>query len=78
MRKLLLFIPLLILTTFSSCLDTKGAKDNTNPHIERFYFNEHKNISGIENVTFIVDTIAGLIYNEDSVSLNCDFSKVVP
>lgn len=76
MRKLLLFIPLLCM--FSSCLDDKNIKENTNPHIERFYFNEHDHISGIEDIVFIVDTIAGEIYNEDSVSMNCDFSKVVP
>ena len=78
MKRLIFFIPLLFLISFSSCLDNNNIKENTNPHIERFYFNEHTKISGIENVTFIVDTIAGLIYNEDSVSMNCDFSRVVP
>lgn len=78
MRKFLLFIPLLVSIAFSSCNNTESVKNNTNPHLERFYFNEHDKISGIEDVIFTVDTIAGLIYNEDSVSLNCDFSKVVP
>ena len=78
MKKIIFFIPLLFLISFSSCLETNNIKENTNPHIEQFYFNEHKKISGIENVTFIVDTIAGIIYNEDSVSINCDFSRVVP
>lgn len=78
MRKLLLFIPLLFLFAISSCTKSENLKSNTNPHLERFYFNEHRKISGIENVEFVVDTISGLIYNVDSVSLNCDFSKVVP
>ena len=76
MKKFLLFIPLLCM--FSSCLDNTNTKENTNPHIERFYFNEHDKISGIGNIVFIVDTIAGEIYNEDSVAMNCDFSRVVP
>ncbi len=78
MKKILFFITLLSIFSFTSCLNDENIAENTNPYIERFYFNEHDKISGIENITFIIDSIAGLIYNEDSASINCDFSKVVP
>ena len=78
MRKfILLFIPLLLISTLSSCLND-SVTSNTNPHIEDFYFDVHTHIVGLDNVVFTVDTITCEIYNEDSVSFNCDFSKVLP
>jgi hypothetical protein len=75
--KKLLFIPILFVLILSAC-KKDNLKNNTNPHIEHFYFNEHNKIKGIETIKFTVDTIAGLIYNEDSASFNCNFSRVLP
>lgn len=77
MRKLLLFIPILLISTLSSCLDN-STTSNTNPHIEDLYFDVHSHIVGLDNVVFTVDTILCEIYNEDSVSFKCDFTKVLP
>ena len=75
--KKILFIPFILLLILTSC-KKDSLKNYTNPHIESFYFNEHDKIENIEDLSFTVDTIAGIIYNEDSASYNCDFSKVVP
>ena len=75
--KRLLFIPLLLVLILSAC-KKNDISSYTNPHIERFYFNEHSKIKGIENLTFTIDTISGLIINKDSAAFNCNFSKVVP
>lgn len=75
--KKVLFIPFILLLILTSC-NKDSLKNYTNPHIENFYFNEHDRIESIENLSFTVDTIAGIIYNEDSASYNCDFSRVVP
>lgn len=79
MKRLLLLLPILFLLSIVSCVNDKTSTTySTNPHIEEFYFNEHVKIAGIENVIFTVDTIACVIYNEDSVSFNCDLSRVLP
>lgn len=75
--KRLSFISLLLIILLSSC-NKDRITNYSNPHIEEFYFNEHKKITGIENIRFTIDTIACVIYNEDSASYNCDFSKVLP
>ena len=79
MKKILLFLPILLLLSAVSCVNDKtSTTHSTNPHIEEFYFNEHAKIAGIEDVKFTVDTIACVIYNEDSVSFGCDLSRVLP
>lgn len=75
--KKLLSITLLLSIILSACTED-NTSNYSNPHIEDFYFDRHEKIDGIENLKFTVDTIAGLIYNEDSASYNCDFSRVLP
>lgn len=77
MKRLLLFLPILLCLSISSCTED-NTSSYTNPHIEEFYFNEHKRISGIEDVKFTIDTVACLIYNEDSISYGCDLSRLLP
>lgn len=77
MKRLLLFLPILLCLSISSCTED-NTSSFTNPHIEEFYFNEHKRISGIEDVKFTIDTVACLIYNEDSISYGCDLSRLLP
>ncbi|MBR2369092.1 MAG: hypothetical protein IKA83_02940 [Paludibacteraceae bacterium] len=78
MKRLLLFyLPILLCLSISSCTE-ENISSYTNPHIEEFYFNEHKRISGIEDVKFTIDTVACLIFNEDSISYGCDLSKLLP
>jgi hypothetical protein len=77
MKKILLFIPILLATIFSAC-KKDDVKNYSNPHIENFYFDKHAKISGIENIQFTVDTFTCVIFNEDSASYNCDFSRVLP
>ena len=77
MRKILLFVPILLIAILSACVkDT--VTSNTNPHIEDLYFDTHSKIVGLEDVIFTVDTTLCVIYNEDSVSHKCDFSRVLP
>lgn len=79
MKKILLFLPILFLLSIVSCVNDKTSTTySTNPHIEEFYFNEHTKIAGIENVKFTIDTVACIIYNEDSISYDCDLSRVLP
>ena len=75
--KKILFIPLLLCIILSACVED-NTSNYSNPHIENFYFEKHEKIEGIENIIFTIDTIAGIIYNEDSASYNCDFSRVLP
>lgn len=77
MKKILIFIPLLLVTIFSAC-KKENVSSYTNPHIEKFYFDKHDKITGIEDIVFTVDTFTCQIYNEDSASYNCDFSRVLP
>lgn len=77
MKKLFL-IPLLFAIILFSCKKRDNISNYSNPHIEDFYFDEHDKIEGIENIKFTIDTIACVIYNEDSASYNCDFSRVLP
>ena len=76
--KKILFIPLLLVFIFSACNNKENIRSYSNPHIETFRFNEHEKIDGIEDLSFTVDTIACVIYNEDSASYNCNFSRVLP
>ena len=76
--KKLFFIPLLISLMLFSCKNRDNVSSYSNPHLEDFYFDEHEKIEGIENIKFTVDTFACIIYNEDSASFNCDFSRVLP
>lgn len=50
----------------------------TSPHIKSFRFENHKAIPGIERVTFTIDTINCVIYNEDSVAYNHSLTKLLP
>lgn len=76
--KKILFIPLLISLMLFSCKSRDNVSNYSNPHLEDFYFDKHEKIEGIENIKFTVDTFACIIYNEDSASYNCDFSRVLP
>ncbi len=75
--KKLLYISLLFALILSSC-KKDNLKNYSNPHITSFYFNKHEKIEGIEKIKFTVDTTACIIYNKDSASFNCDFSRVLP
>lgn len=75
--KKLLYLLLLALPLLCAC-NKERTTNYSNPHIEEFYFNEHKNITNIEYLHFVIDTTACLIYNIDSASYGCDFSRVLP
>jgi hypothetical protein len=75
--KKLLYILLFLALILSSCKKDK-LKNYSNPHIYTFYFNKHDKIEGIEKIKFTIDTTTCIIYNKDSASFNCDFSRVLP
>ena len=56
----ILFIPFILLLILTSC-KKDSLKNYTNPQIESIYFNEHDKIENIEDLSFTVDTIAGII-----------------
>jgi hypothetical protein len=50
----------------------------SSPHVKTFTFQYHKNVPGIENIPFTIDTINCIIYNEDSVAYGNNLSKLLP
>lgn len=71
-------IPFFIL---SLCLLSCNKTDvvlQSSPHIKTFAFGSHDSIPGIEKITFTVDTINCLVYNEDSIAYGLKLNKAKP
>lgn len=75
MRKILFFIAILFLAI--SCKNTQ-VQHKSSPHILKFYFGYHKNVPGIEQITFTVDTFDCTIYNTDSIIYEANLTRMLP
>lgn len=73
----ILAITLFFAILLTSCVQSDVVLKSS-PHIKTFTFKSHKEVPGIENIQFTVDTINCLIYNEDSVSFGYSLSKLLP
>ncbi len=73
------FLPFVLLLTvlFSAC-DNQDITSESSPHIQKFYFSSHKDVPGIENISFTVDSVQCLIYNTDSIAYDSNLTKLLP
>lgn len=75
MKKSLLFIAILFLAI--SC-ENQQVEHKSSPHVLKFYFGYHKNVPGIENIAFTVDSFNCTISNTDSIAYEANLTKLLP
>ncbi|MBP5259377.1 MAG: hypothetical protein J6Z12_01910 [Paludibacteraceae bacterium] len=56
----------------------ENIKDYTNPHLKGFYLSSSNRAEGIEKTYFVVDTLQGMVYNEDSIDYHADLTRIIP